>query len=64
MDRPTAELNIGFYFTAFNLRCQVTRVAVFSGVLHYGFLNVDERLREPHCGWIPVAMIGGCELTK
>ena len=64
MTQETAETNIGYYFTAFNMRCQVTRVSTFSGVIHYGFINVDDLQMEPRCGWLPAKWIGGCELTK
>lgn len=57
-----AKMNVGYYFTAFNRRCQVVSTATFSGVVHYGFMTVDGST--PILGWIPVAFIGGCELTK
>jgi hypothetical protein len=61
MTRETANRNIGGYFWAFNRRCKVTTVDSFSGVLHYGFVTVNES--ENISGWIPAEFVGGTEWT-
>lgn len=68
MTIKTASANIGFYFTAFNYRWQVVKADSFGGVVHYGFIPLELE-HYPKCGavssgWIPAALIGGCELTK
>lgn len=62
MTLETARLNVNGYFWAFNRRCKVLVADVFGGVVHYGFMTVDEG--NFLNGWIPADFIGGTELTK
>ena len=62
MTKETAELNVGCFFTVSGRRCYVLKVDSFNGVLHYGFGTVDNLATI--VGWIPVDLVGGCELTK
>jgi len=62
MTLETARLNVNGYFWAFNRRCLVLVVDLFGGVVHYGFMTVDDGNRI--VGWIPANFIGGTELTK
>jgi hypothetical protein len=61
MKEENAKQNLNCYFTAYNRRCLVTQVTTFSGVLHYGFITVDDK--DFLCGFIPVEFIGQCEYT-
>ncbi len=62
MNKANAETNVGYYFTAFNRRCQVLSVATFNGTVHFGFQTVDDS--QYVLGWVPAVFIGGCELSK
>lgn len=62
MNIDNAKTNIGYYFTAFNRRCQVLSVATFNGTVHFGFQTVDESRYV--IGWVPATFIGGCEMCK
>lgn len=60
--------NIGAYFWLNNRRCQVLDVDSFKGVPHYWFSVVDadkDRIEplEGLLGWVPVALVGQCELS-
>jgi len=62
MTKETALTNMWCYFWAFNRRCEVIAVDSFGSELHYGFRTVDNS--KPITGWIPVELVGQCELSK